>query len=245
MPRAIATRGACPLQVQVTLDTSGRMLLGTDIAAAMVTLEALRADVIGLNCSTGPEHMRQPVRFLGENSRLPISVIPNAGIPHNEGGEAPSIRCSPDAFADAHEEFVTRVRRERGGRLLRHDAGAHARESVERVCGARAAAARRAARAARLQCDDGVRPGAGARADADRRARQRAGLARQVKRMLLADDYDGVLEVAAAGRGRRAPARRLRRAHRAAGRGEQMRTVVKLLAQASRRRSVIDSTEAT
>jgi 5-methyltetrahydrofolate--homocysteine methyltransferase len=74
------------LQVQVTLDTSGRMLLGTDIAAAMVTLESLRANVIGLNCSTGPEHMRQAIRYLGENSRLPISCIPNAGIPHNEGG---------------------------------------------------------------------------------------------------------------------------------------------------------------
>src|SRR5690606_3323571 len=76
------------LQVQVTLDTSGRMLLGTDIGAALTTLESLRVDVIGLNCSTGPEHMREPVSFLGENSRLPISVIPNAGIPHNEGGVA-------------------------------------------------------------------------------------------------------------------------------------------------------------
>jgi 5-methyltetrahydrofolate--homocysteine methyltransferase len=53
-----------PIQAQVTLDTSERMLLGTDIAAAMTILESLRADVIGLNCSTGPEHMRQPVRYL-------------------------------------------------------------------------------------------------------------------------------------------------------------------------------------
>src|SRR5690606_1481843 len=76
-----------PLQVQVTLDTSGRMLLGTDIAAALTIIESMRADVIGLNCSTGPEHMRQPVRYLCENSRLPVSVIPNAGIPLNQGGE--------------------------------------------------------------------------------------------------------------------------------------------------------------
>jgi 5-methyltetrahydrofolate--homocysteine methyltransferase len=82
-----------PLQVQVTLDTSGRMLLGTDIAASMVIIEAMRANVIGLNCSTGPEHMRQPVRFLCDNSRLPISVIPNAGIPLNQGrrGGVPAV----------------------------------------------------------------------------------------------------------------------------------------------------------
>ena len=56
-----------PIQAQVTLDTSGRMLLGTDIVAALTTLEYLPVQVIGLNCSTGPEHMREPIRFLGEN----------------------------------------------------------------------------------------------------------------------------------------------------------------------------------
>src|SRR5204862_694785 len=59
------------IQAQVTLDTSGRMLLGTDIASAMTTLEALPIDVIGLNCSTGPEHMRQPIRYLAANSTRP------------------------------------------------------------------------------------------------------------------------------------------------------------------------------
>ena len=69
-----------PLQVQITLDTSGRMLLGTDIAAALTTLECLPVvDVIGLNCSTGPDYMREPVRYLCAHSRKPISVIPNAG----------------------------------------------------------------------------------------------------------------------------------------------------------------------
>src|SRR5690606_3976208 len=93
------------LQVQVTLDTSGRMLLGTDIGAALVTLEALRADVIGLNCSTGPEHMRQAVRYLSENCTVPISVIPNAGIPHNEGGVAVyPMKAQP--FAEQLEEFA-------------------------------------------------------------------------------------------------------------------------------------------
>src|SRR6476619_1354510 len=78
-----------PVQAQVTLDTSGRMLLGTDIASAMTTLEALKIDVIGLNCSTGPEHMREPIRFLAQNAARPVSVIPNAGLPINTGvGEA-------------------------------------------------------------------------------------------------------------------------------------------------------------
>src|SRR5260370_33641897 len=77
-----------PIQAQVSLDTSGRMLLGTDIAAVMTTLVALRVDIIGLNCSTGPEHMREPVRFLAENCPLPISTIPNAGIPLNVNGLA-------------------------------------------------------------------------------------------------------------------------------------------------------------
>src|SRR5688500_15146991 len=93
------------LQVQVTLDTAGRMLLGTDIAAAMVTLESLRADVIGLNCSTGPEHMRQAIRYLGDNSRLPVSCIPNAGIPHNEGGCA-VYPLGSTSFAEQMEEFI-------------------------------------------------------------------------------------------------------------------------------------------
>ena len=77
-----------PIQAQVSLDTSGRMLLGTDIAAVMTTLVALQVDIVGLNCSTGPEHMREPVRFLSDNCPLPISTIPNAGIPLNVNGLA-------------------------------------------------------------------------------------------------------------------------------------------------------------
>src|SRR5688572_4591204 len=76
-----------PIQCQVTLDTSGRMLFGTDIAAALTTLESLAIDVIGLNCSTGPDYMREPMRYLCENSRLPVSCIPNAGLPINVDGQ--------------------------------------------------------------------------------------------------------------------------------------------------------------
>ncbi|MEA2666042.1 MAG: 5-methyltetrahydrofolate--homocysteine methyltransferase [Candidatus Eremiobacteraeota bacterium] len=70
-----------PIQAQATLDVSGRMLLGTDISAVCATLDALPIDVIGLNCSTGPTHMRDPIRYLTENSRCFVSVIPNAGLP--------------------------------------------------------------------------------------------------------------------------------------------------------------------
>jgi 5-methyltetrahydrofolate--homocysteine methyltransferase len=70
-----------PIQAQATLDVTGRMLLGTDIRAVTATLDALAIDVIGLNCSTGPAHMRDAVRYLAENSRCFVSVIPNAGLP--------------------------------------------------------------------------------------------------------------------------------------------------------------------
>ncbi len=94
-----------PIQAQVTLDTSGRMLFGTDIAGALVTLEALPIDVIGLNCSTGPEYMRQPIQYLVERSRLPISVLPNAGLPINVEGEA-VYPMEPDPFSEMVSEFA-------------------------------------------------------------------------------------------------------------------------------------------
>src|SRR5947209_7789425 len=71
-----------PIQTSVSLlPNGGKMLLGTDIAAVLTTLLALDVDVIGLNCSTGPEDMRDAIRFLGENSPLPVHCIPNAGLP--------------------------------------------------------------------------------------------------------------------------------------------------------------------
>ena len=70
-----------PIQAQPTLITGGRMLLGTDIRAVRATLEALPIDVIGLDCSTGPSQMRDSIRYLCENSALFVSVIPNAGLP--------------------------------------------------------------------------------------------------------------------------------------------------------------------
>jgi 5-methyltetrahydrofolate--homocysteine methyltransferase len=94
-----------PLQTQVTLDTSGRMLFGTDIGSALTTLEALPIDVIGMNCSTGPEYMRAPIQYLVEHSALPISVLPNAGLPINVDGEA-VYPMEPEPFSDMVAEFT-------------------------------------------------------------------------------------------------------------------------------------------
>jgi 5-methyltetrahydrofolate--homocysteine methyltransferase len=99
------TEQVLPIQAQVTLDTTGRMLLGTDIAAALAILEGKGIDVIGLKCSTGPEYMREPIRFLTENSQLPVSCIPNAGLPLNVDGEA-VYPMEPEPFADVLLEFV-------------------------------------------------------------------------------------------------------------------------------------------
>jgi 5-methyltetrahydrofolate--homocysteine methyltransferase len=94
-----------PIQAQVTLDTTGRMLLGTDIAAARAILEGMGIDVIGMNCSTGPDYMREPIRFLAENAQLPVSCIPNAGLPLNVDGQA-VYPLEPEPFADLLMEFV-------------------------------------------------------------------------------------------------------------------------------------------
>ena len=94
-----------PLQVQITLDVSGRMLFGTDIAGALTTLESLPIDVLGMNCSTGPEYMRQPIQYLIERSPFPISVLPNAGLPINVDGEA-VYPMRPAPFSEMVGEFT-------------------------------------------------------------------------------------------------------------------------------------------
>ena len=99
------TSEVLPIQVQVTLDTTGRMLLGTDMAAVRAILEGMGIDVIGLNCSTGPDYMREPIRYLTEHSNLPVSCIPNAGLPLNVDGEA-VYPMEPEPFSDLLLEFV-------------------------------------------------------------------------------------------------------------------------------------------
>ena len=98
-----------PIQAQVTLDTTGRMLLGTDISAVLTILETMEISVIGLNCSTGPEYMREPIRFLGENSSIPVSCLPNAGLPLNVDGLA-VYPLKPEPFSQMMTEFVKNCR---------------------------------------------------------------------------------------------------------------------------------------
>ncbi len=77
-----------PVMVSVTMETTGTMLVGSDIAAVVAILEPFRIDVLGLNCATGPEQMKEHVRYLSEHSPFVVSCIPNAGLPENIGGVA-------------------------------------------------------------------------------------------------------------------------------------------------------------
>jgi 5-methyltetrahydrofolate--homocysteine methyltransferase len=94
-----------PVQVQVTLQESGTMLLGTEIGAALTALEPYDIDIIGLNCATGPAEMNEAVRYLGLNSTKHVSVLPNAGLPQNEGGHA-VYKLAPKDLAEYHKHFV-------------------------------------------------------------------------------------------------------------------------------------------
>jgi 5-methyltetrahydrofolate--homocysteine methyltransferase len=94
-----------PLQVQVTIETTGRMLVGSEIGAALVSLAALRPDVLGINCATGPAEMQEHVRYLSQYSPLPISVMPNAGLPSVVDGHT-HYDLTAEQLADFHRRHV-------------------------------------------------------------------------------------------------------------------------------------------
>src|SRR5256885_3998118 len=94
-----------PVAVQVTLEATGTILLGTEIGAALTALEPFDVDIIGLNCATGPIEMNDAVRFLGANSSKHVSVLPNAGLPQNEGARA-VYKLKPEELATYHKHFV-------------------------------------------------------------------------------------------------------------------------------------------
>ncbi|HYS31854.1 MAG TPA: homocysteine S-methyltransferase family protein, partial [Streptosporangiaceae bacterium] len=93
------------LIAQVTIETTGAMLLGSEIGAALTALEPLGIDVIGLNCATGPTEMSEHLRYLAAHSRVPLSCMPNAGLPEltSNGAYYP---VTPDELASAHASFV-------------------------------------------------------------------------------------------------------------------------------------------
>ena len=130
--RALTATGATlPLMVQVTVETTGTMLLGSEIGAALTALEPLGIDVIGLNCATGPAEMSEHLRYLARHAGIPISCMPNAGLPvlGKDGAHYP---LSPGELADAHESFIA----EFGLSLVGGCCGTtpeHLRQVVERV----------------------------------------------------------------------------------------------------------------
>jgi 5-methyltetrahydrofolate--homocysteine methyltransferase len=104
-----ATGRTLPIQCSVSLlPNGGKMLLGTDIRSVLTTLSALDVDVIGLNCSTGPEDMRDAIRFLGENCPLPVHCIPNAGLPLQGPDGETIFPEKPEPLAATLGEFVER-----------------------------------------------------------------------------------------------------------------------------------------
>src|ERR1035441_7694099 len=94
-----------PVTVQVTLQDTGLMLLGTEIGAALTALEPFEVEILGLNCATGPKEMNDAVRYLAVNSTKEVSVLPNAGLPHNVGGHA-VYKLTPQELAEYHKHFV-------------------------------------------------------------------------------------------------------------------------------------------
>ena len=234
-----------PVQAQVTLDTSGRMLLGTDIASALTTLEALPVDVIGLNCSTGPEHMREPIRYLTTNASRPISCIPNAGLPLNTGTGDAVYPLEPAPMADMLGEFVEKF----GVRIVGGCCGTrpeHLAAIVERVAGRGTGDAGRAPRRA-------PRVSSAMRATDLRQnppplligERVNSQGSRKVKRLLLADDYEGIVDVAREQVDSGAHVLDVCVAlTERADEAEQMAKVVKLLSMSVETPIMVDSTEA-
>ncbi|NUK62971.1 methionine synthase [Streptomyces lunaelactis] len=132
--RALDATGAdLPVICSVTVETTGTMLLGSEIGAALTALEPLGIDMIGLNCATGPAEMNEHLRYLARHARTRVSAMPNAGLPvlGKNGAHYP---LSPAELADAHENFV----RDYGLSLVGGCCGTtpeHLRQVVERVSG--------------------------------------------------------------------------------------------------------------
>jgi 5-methyltetrahydrofolate--homocysteine methyltransferase len=132
--RAIESSGRdVVLAAQVTVETTGTLLLGSEIGAALASLEPLGIDLIGLNCATGPAEMSEHLRHLSRHARVGLSCMPNAGLPVLTAHGA-SYPLTPEELADYHERFV----RDYGLSLVGGCCGTtpeHVRQVVERVGG--------------------------------------------------------------------------------------------------------------
>jgi 5-methyltetrahydrofolate--homocysteine methyltransferase len=193
---AFASAGrTLPIHASVSLlPNGGKMLLGTDISAVLTTLEALKVDVIGLNCSTGPEDMRDAIRFLGEFSPLPVACIPNAGLPLQGPDGETIFPEQPEPLADALAEFVERY----GVGIVGGCCGttpAHIAAIVERVAG-RSVGPRPAPRSALVSSMIAATPLAQEPRPTMVGERVNSQGSRKAKELLLADDYDGLVQIA-------------------------------------------------
>jgi len=184
-----------PIQCSVSLlPNGGKMLLGTDISAVLTTLEALRVDIIGLNCSTGPEDMRDAIRFLGEFSSVPIHCIPNAGLPLQGPDGETIFPEQPEPLAAALGEFVERY----GVSIVGGCCGTtpdHIRAIAKRVEG-KTPGARPAPRPTHLSSMIAATPLVQDPRPTLVGERVNSQGSRKAKEMLLADDYDGLVTVA-------------------------------------------------
>ncbi len=136
-----------PLQAQVTIELTGRMLPGTEIGAALTVLDAMQVDVVGLNCATGPVEMSEALRHLSSASRVPIACVPNAGLPSVVDGKM-HYDLTPEDLAEHLHRFVT----EFGVSAIGGCCGttpAHLAAVVERCAGATPAGAHAGPRAGR------------------------------------------------------------------------------------------------
>jgi 5-methyltetrahydrofolate--homocysteine methyltransferase len=189
------TNRPLPLQISVSLlPNGGKMLLGTDISAVLATLEALDVDVIGLNCSTGPEDMRDAIRFLGEFSSKPVHCIPNAGLPLQGPNGETIFPEQPEPLAAALGEFVERY----GVTIVGGCCGttpAHIEALAERVAG-REPSARPSRRPPHLSSMIAATPLVQDPRPTLVGERVNSQGSRKAKEMLLADDYDGIVTIA-------------------------------------------------
>src|ERR1700742_1202929 len=190
-----ATGRTTPIQTSVSLlPNGGKMLLGTDISAALATLEALNVDVIGLNCSTGPEDMRDAIRFLGEYSSKPVHCIPNAGIPHQGPQGETVFPEQPDELSDVLGQFVERY----GVSIVGGCCGTtpdHIRAIRER-CAGHPVSDRPAPRPPHVSSMIAAAPLVQEPAPTIVGERVNSQGSRKAKRLLLADDYDGLVQIA-------------------------------------------------
>src|SRR3954451_8096553 len=184
-----------PIQASVSLlPNGGKMLLGTDISAVETALEALKVDVIGLNCSTGPEDMRDAIRFLGETSPLPVHCIPNAGIPHQGPNGETIFPEEPGPLADVLGPFVEGY----GVGIVGGCCGTtpdHIRAIKER-CAQHPLSDRPAPRPPHVSSMIAAAPLVQEPAPTIVGERVNSQGSRKAKELLLADDYDGLLQVA-------------------------------------------------